>query len=157
MKWRKIMDGVYEGESFEPEPLGPIRGHHQFASNDFASKVWSKMDGISVKDNYHYSFPKGQYYYKNGFNNEPNWHIDGGEHYAGDGYTHLLVLIACDDPTLGTEVGNLSDGSVVRCKTWTPYLLHFRVLHRSPPDGGKTDRKLYRWYVNLVDEGLLPA
>ena len=158
MKWRKIMDGVYEGESFEPEPLGEVRQHREFSPDDGARKIWQRagdrMKEKATDGHYHYNFPSGDYYYGDG----PNWHIDGGEHSAGYGYTHMLVMIATDDPTLGTEVGNLSDGSVMRCKTWTPYLLHYRVLHRSPPDGGKADRKLYRWYVNLeCDESQLTA
>jgi hypothetical protein len=158
MKWRKIMDGVYEGESFEPEIVGPYVGHHEIAPDKFAKKLWGKVltqVGMAAQ-HYHYSFSANSTYYQNGYDGTPNWHIDGGDHYNCDGYTHLLILVACDDPTLGTEVGNLNDGSVFRCKTWTPYLIHGRMPHRSPPDGGKAARVLYRWYVN-PDLAALPT
>lgn len=154
MRWRKIYEGVYEGEPFKPEPVGPgpigefpsrkedepDRLHHRLrATVPNAKLCWTY--------NYHFTREWSQSYHV-----AEHWHVDG----AHDGSDHVLLLICCDNPALGTQIKQ-ADGRVITCKTWTPYLMRWDTQHASPRGPWSCDRRMYRQFVKLNEKDLLLA
>jgi hypothetical protein len=148
MKRRKIMDGVYEGESFKPEPLygkcGDGTQYCKYPDDKLAERVRACVVDGEVRHTYHYRFQVNHFYGAN----QP-MHRDGSMNYS----THVLVMIACENPELGTEIQR-PDGRVFKCKTWTPYLFRGDTDHRAATNPWDCERFMYRFFFKLDESRL---
>ncbi len=95
---------------------------------------------------------------------------DSSQHWHVDGDKAVLMMVACDDPTQGTEFctrprgGKLSgmaesDGSIAptvfKSEPFHVYLVDGRVLHRAPSGRSKKPRYLIRYVLSGVLQELL--
>jgi len=148
MRWRKIMDGVYEGERFKPEPLpvGEFKWHPDGNDRDrMNARLRACVPNAERMSIYNYrfpvTFPVGR---------DQLWHPDG----TINGSTHVLLLICCDDPALGT-LFDRPGGSIFKGKPWTPYLFTKDAIHAGPPGPWSCMRTMYRQFLKLDEKNLL--
>jgi hypothetical protein len=168
MKAKKIFDGVWEFPSWKPEP---IRERHDVKQYN-GSPGWMREDARAnrLRHVVTNAISCGEYPYYFGANypegnGTVKWHADGPMRVTGTSTlsTHVLVLIATNNPALGTVMsdcekpvyGQLPDGArTFKCKTWTPYLFRSDIIHRSPPGPWDCSRLMYRIFLKL-DEATL--